>query len=411
MYLRELLKRVAKTSYRIISSLLLDVSARRNLRGLKNKRAKKDRINVLFIVQMPELWDKQKRVFELMKDSECFEPRLLIVPKYDFVNSKLGSYGEELDFFASFDQDALRIGETGDFKSFICNYDYVFYQRQYNDYLPPYLNNGNVIKYTRTCYIPYATPEIKNTGLYGKKFYRNIYLGFLESEYARDLMIRKFKQNVGAGIQKFVFEGYPPFEKMMSLKTECLYSRVLWTPRWSYDPFLGGSHFFEYRELINNYAEAHTDLKVCIRPHPMMFDNFIKEKRMMVEDVSAYIQDVKKAGAAIDTNKDITDTFQNTDILISDRSSVIPMFFMTGKPVIYCPIKSDYGYLFQTILPGLYIASTWEEMKSILDNLTAGCDNLREVRMGIIQEHFLANRNASRKIVDAIYNDYYGDLK
>ena len=131
------------------------------------------------------------------------------------------------------------------------------------------------------------------------------------------------------------------------------------------------------------------------------------EKRMTEEDVNAYLQDVNNSGASIDTNKDISDTFQNTDILVSDRSSVIPMFFMTGKPIIYCPIESEYGYLFQMILPGLYIANNWEDMNNILDNLTGGNDRLKEVRESIIHEYFSSNMNASKKIVDTIYNDYY----
>jgi len=134
MSISELPKRAVNKMYRIISASILDIKARKNLKNIKNKKTKKDRINVLFIVQMPELWDKQKRVFELMKDNERFEPRLLIVPKYDFINSRIGSYGEELDFFSSFDEHAVCVSDINDYEVFLRNYDYVFYQRQYNHY-------------------------------------------------------------------------------------------------------------------------------------------------------------------------------------------------------------------------------------------------------------------------------------
>ena len=407
MTIRELSHRVINKIHRVLSEPILDNKARKYLRKLNENKVKKNKIAVLFIVQMPELWDKQKKVFEIMKENVFFCPRLLIVPKFDFTNNKIGNYGEELKFFSAIDPEAVLIDDVRDFESFICDYDYVFYQRQYNRYLPSVMVNENVIKYAKTCYIPYATPEVKKTGLYGKEFYRNIYLGFLESEYARNIMARKFRQNVEKEIQKFIFVGYPPFENMMVQKSECLYRRILWTPRWSYAPNIGGSHFFEYSKHINDYAHVHSGLEVCIRPHPMMFDNFLKEKRMTENDVGNYLQDVYNSGAHIDTNKDIDDTFQNTDILISDRSSVIPIFFMTGKPIIYCPIESDYGDLFQTILPGLYIANTWKDMENVLNNLTIGNDELKEVRERIIQEHFLSNMKASEKIVDAIYKDYY----
>lgn len=275
MTIHELPHRVINKMHRVISEPILDNEAKKCLRKLNENRVRKNKIDVLFIVQMPELWDKQKRVFELMKENKYFNPRLFIVPKFDFINDRIGNYGEELTFFLSFDLNALRIDDVRDFDSFICDYDYVFYQRQYNRYLPVDMTNENVIKYSKTCYIPYATPEIKKTGLYGKDFYRNIYLGFMESEYARDVMNSKFKGNVGKGIQKYVYVGYPPFENMMAHRSECLYRRILWTPRWSYDPYQGGSHFFEYSKHINDYAQTHSGLEVCIRPHPMMFDNFL----------------------------------------------------------------------------------------------------------------------------------------
>ncbi len=409
MNFRELPRRVIRKIFKYLSEPVFDSVARKNLRKLHETKSKKDKISVLFIVQMPELWDKQNKVFELMKEHRSFNPRLLIVPKYNFINDEIEEYSEELSYFSLFDEDALRLDEVGDFESFICDYDYVFYQRQYNLYLPSAFANENVIKYVKTCYIPYATPEKKKTGLYDKEFYRNIYLGFLESEYAKDIMVKKFKRNVKNGIQKFVFVGYPPFENMMNQKSDYLYRRILWTPRWSYDPNQGGSHFFEYSKRINDYAKTHSAIEVCIRPHPMMFDNFLKERRMTEEDVNDYKQDVYYSGASFDTNKDICETFQNTDILVSDKSSVIPMFFLTGKPIVFCPIETEYGYLFQTIMPGLYIANTWEEIKNILDNLVNGNDNLKEVRKTIIQEHFCANLNASQNIVDSIYNDYYGE--
>ncbi len=411
MSISELPKRAVNKMYRIISAPILDIKARKNLKNIKNKKTKKDRINVLFIVQMPELWDKQKRVFELMKDNERFEPRLLIVPKYDFINSRIGSYGEELDFFSSFDEHAVCVSDINDYEVFLRNYDYVFYQRQYNHYLPKFLWNDTVIKYTKTCYIPYATPDLKKTGLYEKEFYRNIYLGFLESEYAKKILINKFDKNVGNGIQKFVFKGYPAFEEMLTQNSEYLAYRVLWTPRWSYDSIVGGSHFFEYYKHINQYAKENSNLSVCIRPHPMMFENFIKENRMNKNDVDAYIKDVQSSGVSIDDNKNINDTFQNTDILISDRSSIIPMFFLTGKPIVYCPFDLECSYLFETIMPGLYIANKWDDLRHILDHLIEGKDELKEIRCEIIQKYFISNINASQNIVDTIYSDYYEGAK
>ncbi len=58
---------------------------------LNNKRNKKNQqIKVGFIVQMPEIWDKEAPLFEAMVDDGRFDACLIIVPHYDFANSRLG---------------------------------------------------------------------------------------------------------------------------------------------------------------------------------------------------------------------------------------------------------------------------------------------------------------------------------
>ena len=56
-------------------------------------------IKVGFIVQMPEVWDEEKPVFDLMLEDEHFDPTLIIVPAYDFARSILSNYGREKQFF------------------------------------------------------------------------------------------------------------------------------------------------------------------------------------------------------------------------------------------------------------------------------------------------------------------------
>ena len=94
-----------------------------------------------------------------------------------------------------------------------------------------------------------------------------------------------------------------------------------------------------------------------------------------------------------------------TDILISDRSSVIPLFFLTGKPIIYCPVETDYGSLFKAIMPGLYIARNENELNYQLKMLLDRKDILRARRMEIIEEHFYQHRQASERIIRKIKAD------
>ena len=406
MNIHEMIRRTIDVMYNILSAPVLDYRARRYLFKLKKKKTSKEKIDVLFIVQMPELWNKQLSVYETMLKNDYFNPKLLIIPKYDFVNKKIGAYGDELLYFRKYDKNALTLENINDIVLILKSYDYVFYQREYDIYLPPVLRCKNVIKYSKTCYIPYSTPEAKKTVLYGRQFYRNIYLGFLDSDYSCKFVRRKFKYNVKKDLQKFLYLGYPSFEKILNEKYECYYKNILWTPRWSYDSRVGGSHFFEYCDVINAFSKLNKDINVCIRPHPLMFENFIRQKMMTEEQVKRYKEEVIKSRAFFDSNKDIFDTFQSTDILISDISSVIPMYFLTGKPIIYCPRNIEYSWLFETIIPGLYIAENEEKLKIYLEKLTKGEDELKEIRQSILEMFSKLNENATNKIVNAIYYDF-----
>ncbi len=366
-----------------------------------------DEIKVGFIVQMPELWDKQSSVYAKMCDNNKFEPWLIIVPKYDFENSKIGEYGSEKEFFVSNclnGKYALAYNENKWAEINVSDFDYMFFQRPYDHYLPKKLRSSSTVCYTKNCYIPYATPEIKNPVIYPIYFFRNLYLGFMEDASAAQINMTRFKGNYNNDIQHFLSIGYPPFEKCLRINNKCDYSKFLWTPRWSYDPVVGGSHFMEYNQQLTDFEWKETEL--IIRPHPMMWENFVKTGIIDKSQVDMIFSLWKKNGVHIDQNKSIEETYENTDVLISDRSSVIPMFFLTGKPIIYCPIDCEYGSLFSTIIPGLYIANTWEELSGYIKMLSDHNDPLYSVRKKIIEEHFLYNSSATENIINAIVDDF-----
>ena len=331
------------------------------------KKKNGDKIKVGFLVQMPELWDKQSGVYKLMCENDAFEPWLIIVPKYDIQELKLCKYGDEKEYFISQcinGKYKLAPDNAEDFDIQNENFEYLFYQRPYNNYLSKKLRSDYTVKFTKICYIPYATPEIKQTTIYPRNFFRDVYLGFMEDKGGAEENIRRMKRFSPKGIHNFVSMGYPPFERCLQLNSECSYERFLWTPRWSYDKITGGSHFMEYYKQLTDFEWDNS--KFVVRPHPMMWDYFIRKGILDEAKKNEILSLWEKNGIPIDKNKSIEQTFDETDVMISDRSSVIPMFFMTGKPVIYCPIECEYGSLFSTILPGLYIANSWEVLEKYI---------------------------------------------
>ena len=112
---------------------------------------------------------------------------------------------------------------------------------------------------------------------------------------------------------------------------------VLWTPRWSTDPIVGGSNFFKYRHIIKKLIAENPDVLFVIRPHPLMFGNFLKTGEMSELDVQEFKEYCSNTNNVyLDENKEYSNTFWNSDILITDNSGLVPEYFITSKPIIYC---------------------------------------------------------------------------
>ena len=75
--------------------------------------------------------------------------------------------------------------------------------------------------------------------------------------------------------------------------------KVLWTPRWSTDPYIGGSNFFKYKDVILGLARKKKDILFILRPHPLMFDNFVKTSEMTETEVIEFKKYCKNFGKVI----------------------------------------------------------------------------------------------------------------
>lgn len=410
--LYELPVRVVKHYGRKIVEAYRKKEAVRWLKTFKHKKVDCSRpIKIGFIVQMPEIWDKEKPVFNQMEKDERFTPYMVIVPAYDFEHGKIGDYGKEKGYFIkeSGGKYILARNEDGSWlKIRRGDFDYIFYQRPYNIYLPSGLRSNSLVKKAKLCYIPYATTESAHTVTRPDDFFCSLYIGFLEDLDTARAISLQYKKTTSRELQHFVGIGYPVFEKCIDFNVKCKYKKILWTPRWSYDSNIGGSHFFEYREFLEDFQRF--DVELTIRPHPLMWQNFIKTGVCTYEDIISIRKKWDYLGISEDNNPSIEETFRNTDVLISDSSSVIPLFFLSGKPIIFCPDgqydAKEHSILLNTIIPGLYIANNDNDLRSVLSSLINHEDPLFDVRRTIINSKFINNINATRNIVEYIKNDF-----
>ena len=314
-------------------------------------------------------------------------------------------YGEERKYFVErYGKVINAITDKGIIS--LKEYDYVFYQRPYDHYLPQELRSGEVVKYAKVCYIPYGYigAKVFNNSLY-TSFFRNVYIGFMDSSEECEKLNKKFKSSIKKGYQHFCDLGYPVLEQYMGVKINNTVRNILWTPRWSYTGNIGGSHFIEYKDEILTLENKFTNLNVVIRPHPLTFSNMIKEGKMTEKEVEEYKKKLSESGVQLDSHEMIEDTLKETDILITDFSSIMIMYFLTGRPMIFCNSNYEFSRSYKKMLEGVYIANSWSDIEKYVKCISEGNDYLREVREKIIREEFANIKGATDKIVKYIVED------
>ncbi|MCR5202185.1 MAG: CDP-glycerol glycerophosphotransferase family protein [Lachnospiraceae bacterium] len=392
-----------KAPLRVVYHGVLDTLANSALKKIANNKVENRPIKVGFLVQMPSVWDKEENIFEAMVEDERFEPYLILVPEYDFTNSKISDYGEDaLYFIKKYDKKfllrAYRDGRWRNLKSL--NMDYIFYQRCWEKYLPKEYHTKQVIKYAKTCYVPYDYQSLILPEIYYKpSFFKNLYLFFTSNK--QQLILQKNNK-----YKKIFYEGYPSLDKPIVYKKVSDEKLILWTPRWIDDKETGGSTFLKYWKKILSIKENNPQVDLVLRPHPLTFQNMVKNKDLTQDEVDAYKKNVTDLGVRFDDNALIKDTFSKTDILITDQSSIIITYFMIGNPMIYTANTDiDYSDEMREIIDCSYVAKNFHEVEKYVDDLLKGVDPLKEKREALSKKFVKLNENASLKICDRIAED------
>ncbi len=412
--------------WRRLKSFLKDVSAALHLIRWKRPSSRQLPIRVCFVQQDPNCWNKSKALYDLLKGDARFLVSLLCVPDpFDPDTSSTYRFFKE----NGYDCIDARIGEgPWDPMSNVGQWfdlsglkpDYVFYQQPYNAYLPEAYRSHRVLRYARICHTPYGYVLIKELlDCMERDFCRHVYRTYSVSQLEKEYNQQQFPISHHLGLRKALYFSPLVLADFFSHREEESPSwafsqnsfRAIWTPRWTTDEKLGGTNFFRYNRFLLEYAQAHPDTDILMRPHPMAFDNFVRTGQMTPEEVDRYIAACKSLpNTALDREKDYDATFWQGSVLISDLSAVIVEFFVTGKPVIFCETEkrsSTYVSSFQKILTACYVAGSSQELEQTLDRLRRGEDPLAQRRQEVIRELFgEAPTQAPERIRDDLVADY-----
>lgn len=364
-------------------------------------------IKVGFVVQIPTMWNKEAPIYEAMVRDPNFDPWLIVVPSYSSITKSRGAYGEELAYFrGKYPQGQLLTerdlpgGFTG-LRNF--GFDYVFFQRCWESALPKQLRTRNVLKYAKTCYIPYAFHCFQDRGgYYQTRFFSSLYVMFCCSEQQKEI----YHVSGGRRAEFLGFPGLCRIDPSASATETGL--RILWTPRWTTSSQYGGTTFFDYKDKFIPFKQAHPDVRIIFRPHPLTFEYAIQTNRMTPEEIELFKRQNEEAGILFDENADVDQTLRSIDVMITDFTSVIIDAFLSGKILIYCGKKTDEtpSEMLLRILACSYRAETWEEVETVLEMLGRGEDPMNDARKSLAERLIQAHRNSDQAILQFIVNDY-----
>ena len=398
-----------------------------NLRFELKKRFN-ERINVVFVCWRPAVWRSLKTVYEQMKLDPSFSVKILVIPN----KKELPNVGWNHEVYETEGGEEFWKGddviygfnytnqEWFDLKSL--NPDYVFFQKTYNSQKPDLYKSQNVSKYAKICYIAYYaffnsnTNNYINEGCTPEDFMRNVSFYFSQNSADYSFIDSKMKR-IGNPIVNIVTTGFPRYDDIYNKATNLRLEKnknikLMWTPRWALDE--GNCHFFDYKDKFLSLCKNNSNIDLILRPHPQAFSNYIAQGVMTESELQQFKEQVEAiTNIRIDYSPNYIDTFNEVDCLVTDTSSMVAEFFLTGKPIIYCYKKNAINNFSKTFgyTSSFYFVENWNELIDTINLLKCGNDSLKEKRQSFLRSDFyLPKEGAGRKVVETIKNDFQGKV-
>ncbi len=369
----------------------------------------KRKMRVVFLVHSVNKADKMMQVFDALKARDDVEITLVLHPSADY------KHGETVwKYFHERYPDEVIYDTSGLLDLRKLKPDYVFYRTPYEwRRLFPTFSVTDIMRFAKVCNISYGA-TLTHTFIDRlldeiPKFYQSLYFMFCSAPTVKKKIVEHNQSSVDMGYQHVEFLGYPVLDEEPLPMKEHSKKTILWTPRWSYDGRIGGSHFLEYKDNFVGLRARYGDkVNLSMRPHENTFRDLQEKKLISAEEVDAYKKSLKDNDINLYyTTFDLNEQFRLTDILLGDYSSILIVYFLTGRPIIYCEFPNAVPFdEYKEMFDCMYIAHSWADVERYLDDLVAGNDPLFERRQAAVEKIRALHADAAQKIVARLVEDF-----
>ena len=373
------------------------------IKKLKEKLNRSEKLNAVFYVYDETKW-KCQYLYELLSEDSRFNTKVLVT-KPSCLNKENPSYIsdektiETYDFFKSrgmYVEYAFDLGkqEFIPFEKF--SPDIIFYQH------PWYVKTeqGPVVcsKFALTCYIPYYFPIETADIDCNLRFHKYVENYYILDEYTRGKYINKNKNLE----EKLKVVGYPYLDYFNTCHTEVDEDCYIYAPHWTVNGNGLAYGTFEWSgKLMLEYAKVHPEIKWIFKPHPLLKKALSDFGIMTESEAEEYYTEWGKIGIKYESG-DYLGLFSKSKMMITDCSSFLGEYFVTGKPLIHLMSeKSQFNNSDNPILKTYYRAYNPEELQNLLAKLPSD-DYMKQERQKNLEKLGLKN-NASKKIAEDIF--------
>jgi len=375
------------------------------LKKLKQKLKNNEKLNVVFYVYDETKW-KCQALYDLLTQDSRFSVKVLVT-KPSCMNPDNPSYISEEGLqktYSFFQKQNMTVEYAFDinnstFIPFInFNPDIIFYQH------PWYVKTeqGPVVcsKFALTCYIPYYFP-IETADIDCKlRFHDYVENYYILDEYTKDKYVNKNKNLE----EKLKVVGYPYLDYFNN-KDSSEGEYVIYAPHWTVNGIGLAYGTFEWSgKFMLEYAKSHKEIKWIFKPHPLLRKALPDSGIMTPDEVKDYYSEWEKIGLKYESGNYLN-LFEQSKMMITDCSSFLGEYFVTGKPLIHLMSgKSQFNSSDNPILKTYYRAYNLDEFKTLLNDLPPN-DSMKELRLKTLKESGLKNNSSSKRIIEDILHD------
>ncbi len=316
------------------------------------------RTRVVFLLFYFEAWDSLDAIYRQMLESDDFEPIVVSIPRKLTGDAEWHDEDKVSDFLDGQGVPHLRFNFADSYegldklKELAPDYLFINYPWQRN-YQPGYVVE-NLITFTRVCYVPYfSLPLVNEPGVEGiaphqftQPPHKLAHMVFLQ-----DAAVKAAFDATGRADHAF-FTGTPKIDALFEkAKTEkpswpivrntsnaSRRFRLIWAPHHSYaERWLNFGVFAQMHEEMLEFATAHPEIDIVMRPHPFLFGTLTDRELL----TPAQLADWRRRWDALpNTITDESSSFASLmlacDALFTDGISFIAEFpFVTGRPAIF----------------------------------------------------------------------------